>query len=93
MNIAETNGIVVASKGVAKDKVFDKAEDKNVARVKVYLNSTDSKLYYDAAYTNEVDTDDLENLFMKGVVCVSEEGIAAAVYYSGSGIVWGTAGQ
>lgn len=47
-------------------KLFDQAKDKNVANFVVYGKSADSKLYYESAYTNQVDQDVAEDAFLKG---------------------------
>jgi hypothetical protein len=49
------------------ERVFDAANDKNVASYVVYGNSTDSKLYYSSADgADQVTEADLSNIFAKG---------------------------
>lgn len=74
-------------------KIFNRAEDKNVATRIVYLKAADSKLYYSfdgtSTYTDEVPATDLENLFYKGVCVDNGTGIYAAIGYdSTNGITW-----
>jgi len=72
------------------DKIFQRAEDKNVAVRVVYQN--DSKLYYDAAFTKEIEAKDMKNLFVKGVVLsVSGTLYAAKSYSEADGIVFANA--
>lgn len=47
------------------DMIFDQAKDKNVAFFVAYGKSADSKLYYEAAYTNQVNRSDAEDAFLK----------------------------
>lgn len=56
-------------------KIFDQAKDKNVANVVVFGKSEDSKLYYEAAYTNQVDQAFAEDAFLKGrlIIKVGED--------------------
>ena len=93
MNIAETNGIVVADSPVKKDREFNRAEDKNVAAIVVYLNSTDNKLYYNydgSEYSNEVPEDDFSNLFIKDAILNDGNSLKRAIAFSGTdGIIWG----
>lgn len=66
------------------DKVFHRAEDKNVAVRIVYYKSADSKIYYEldgTTYKNEVPAEDMKNLFFKGVVADNGTGLYAAVGY------------
>ena len=65
------------------NKIFNRAEDKNVATRVVYLNSTDSKLYYTSDFqeNTEVPAEDMKNLFLKGVVCDNGTAILSAVKY------------
>lgn len=73
------------------EKIYQRAEDKYVATRVVYLNSTDSKLYYDSEFTTEVEADEMKNLFLKGVVCDNGTAILAAIGYSDAdGITFAT---
>lgn len=73
---------------MAKERIWNDAEDKNVAAVIVYIN--DGSLFYDAAHTVEVEDEDLKNLFFKGAVANDDGVFKKAVAYSESdGIVWG----
>ena len=63
------------------DKIFQRAEDKFVATRIIYLNSEDSKFYYDSNFENEVDAADMQNLFLKGVICDDGIGLYAAMGY------------
>lgn len=65
-------------------RIFNRAEDKNVALRIVYLKAADSKLYYDfdgTTYKNEVPATDFENLFFKGVAVDNGTGIYIATGY------------
>lgn len=61
-----------------KDRIFQDAEDKNVAQVVVYANESKA-LFYDSAFTaaKAVPAEDCLNLFYKGVVALFN-----GVYYS-----------
>jgi hypothetical protein len=69
------------------ERIYQDACDKNVAAVVVYLNSEDSKLYYDADFTAEMEVpaEDLKNLFVKGVLCDDGTNLLAAQSYSEEG--------
>lgn len=88
----DLTGMIVADKPVDKQQVYERAEDKNVAGVIVYLKAADSKLYYNldgTTYSNEVPSTDLKNLFFKGAVVDNGTGIYKAVGYDETnGITW-----
>lgn len=65
------------------DKIFQRAEDKNVAVRVVYQN--DSKLYYDTEFTKEIEAKDMKNLFVKGVILSANGTLYAAKSYSENG--------
>ena len=52
------------------DKVFQDAKDIHVTAVVVYGKSANSKLYEEAAYTNQVAQSVVEDAFLKGVLVV-----------------------
>ena len=88
----DLTGMTVATKPVNKNQVFERAEDKNVAGVIVYLKAADSKLYYNldgTTYSNEVPSTDLKNLFLKGAMVDNGTGIYKAIGYdTTNGITW-----
>ena len=63
------------------EKIYQRAEDKNVAVRVVYANPSDSKLYFEPEFETEVPAEEMKNLFLKGVVCDNGSGIFAAVSY------------
>lgn len=51
------------------DKIFQRAEDKNVAAVIIYEKATESTYAYkDSACTTKFTTSELKNAFLKGAV-------------------------
>ena len=50
------------------DRIFQRAEDKNVAAVVIYKKSGETYAYVDAAYTTKFTTSALKNAFLKGAV-------------------------
>lgn len=56
-------------KDIPTTKLFNHADDKNVAAVLVYANSS-GNLFYDQAFEKAVPAEDCLNLFVKGVVCL-----------------------
>ena len=73
------------------DKIFQRAEDKNVAVRIVYEN--DGTLYYDTDFTQEVPEDDMKNLFVKGVMLSSGDDLFAAVKFEDGAIVFAEASE
>ncbi len=71
---------------MAKERVYNDAEDKNVAVVKVFADSN-GDLYYDAAFRNAVEAKDCLNLFYKGVVAVKSGTIYAAQSCTDAGVI------
>lgn len=71
------------------DKIFNRAEDKNVAARVVYQN--DDTLYYDADFTEEVPEDDMKNLFVKGVLLADGDNYYAAIKFEDGVIVFAEA--
>lgn len=57
-------------------RIFDDANDKNVAKVVIFANGS-NKLFYDEAFKEAVPAADCLNLFIKGVVAVK-----AGTYYN-----------
>lgn len=55
-----------------KDNVFAKADEKFVKVVKLY--AADTVLWYDPEFNNAVLKKDIEDLFLKGIVIVLENG-------------------
>ncbi len=68
-----SNGIIYSGKGVNKEKVFNDAEDKNVA-ASVIFDGGDDKFYFDSGLTKEVPAAAYPNLFEKGVIIHKEDG-------------------
>lgn len=58
------------------NKIFNDAKDKNVANFVVYGKAADSKVYYEAAYTNQVTQADLEDAFNKGRLIIMSGDVA-----------------
>ena len=62
------------------EKIFDHANDKNVASYVFYAKAADSKLYYEQAYTTQVSQVDLTDAYNKGrVIIVTATGRFTAV--------------
>lgn len=62
--------------------VYDQLKDKNIATYVVYAKAADSKLYKEAAFTNQVEEAELKDAFMKGRLLVdlgTSAGLAAVV--------------
>lgn len=72
-------------------KIFQRAEDKNVAVRIVYEN--DGTLYYDTDFTQEVAEADMKNLFVKGVMLSSGDDLFAAVKFEDGLIVFAEASE
>lgn len=72
MNIIEEKGIEVAEKGIPKVRIYNDADDKNVAATLIFENG--SKYYYDSASLYEVPTEDYKKLYTKGVVIKAANG-------------------
>lgn len=51
---------------MAIERMMINANDKYVANYVVYGKTADKKLYYDAAYTDQVTQSDAEDAFLKG---------------------------
>lgn len=58
----------VIQKGL--DRFHEQAKDLHVKNYIVYGKTADSKLYKEAAYTNQVDQADVEDAFKKGILIV-----------------------
>lgn len=69
-----------------KDRVFQDAEDKNVATILVYANES-KELFYDAEFTEAkaVPAEDCLNLFFKGVVALYDGNYYSAKKCSDAG--------
>lgn len=52
------------------DRLFNRAEDKNVAATYVYVKSGETKAYAEADYKTQLDAATLANLFEKGMIIV-----------------------
>lgn len=52
------------------DRLFKRAEDKNVAATYVYVKTGETNAYADSAYKTKIDAATLENLFEKGMIIV-----------------------
>lgn len=61
--------------------IYDQSKDKNVANYVVFAKAADSKLYKEAAFTNQVEEAELNDAFLKGrlVVCLDAENGVYAV--------------
>lgn len=68
-----------------KKRVYNDAEDKNVAAVVIFTN--DSKYYYDADFEDEIPAEDMLNLFFKGVMLKSGTTYTAAVSCTEAGVI------
>lgn len=71
-----------------KDRVYQDAEDKNVATVVVYANESKA-LFYDEEFTEEkaVPADACLNLFFKGVVALFDGTYYAAKSCTDAGVI------
>ena len=50
------------------DRFYNRAEDKNCAKIIVYAKANDTKAYSDEECTNQCTTSELVNAFIKGCV-------------------------
>lgn len=71
-----------------KDRIFQDAEDKNVAQVVLYANESKA-LFYDAEFTETkaVPADDCLNLFYKGVVALFNGAYYSAKSCTTAGVI------
>lgn len=53
------------------NRIYEQAKDLHVRNNVVYGN-TDNKIYYDAAYTDQVTQPDLEDAFIKGALLIDD---------------------
>ena len=61
------------------ERIYNEAKDQFVANFVAYGKAADSKLYYDAEYTNQVTKADAEDAFMKGRLLIkTTAGVVAA---------------
>lgn len=67
-------------------KIFNDAEDKNVATNVVYLNESNA-LFHDAACTDAVEAEECLNLFHKGVIGIKAGTHYAAVSCTSEGVI------
>lgn len=65
------------------DKVYQRAEDKNVAAILIYVN--EGKGYTDAEHTNQYTREALKNAFIKGALVVNASGYYTPTGYSETG--------
>jgi len=56
------------------DKIYQDANDKNVAAVIIYKKSAQTKAYADSACTVQLTTAELKDAFVKGAVIKLEDG-------------------
>lgn len=69
-------------------KIFQRAEDKNVAAVVIYKKSGETYAYVDAAYTTKFTTSALKNAFLKGaVIMLGTDSYAAPIGFGVSSSV------
>lgn len=52
------------------NRIYEQAKDLHVKNYVVYGKAADHKLYLEAAYTNQVEQADLEDMFAKGLVLI-----------------------
>lgn len=71
-----------------KDRVYQDAEDKNVATIVVYANESKA-LFYDSAFTEAkaVPATDCLNLFFKGVVALYDGSYYTAKSCTDAGVI------
>lgn len=71
-----------------KDRVYQDAEDKNVATVLVYANENKA-LFYDSEFTEAkaVPAEDCLNLFFKGVVALYDGSYYTAKSCTDAGVI------
>lgn len=50
------------------DRIYNRAEDKNCAKIIVYAKANDTKAYSDGACTKQCTTSELVNAFIKGCI-------------------------
>ena len=60
-----------------KEKIFEQAKDIHVKNYIVFGKSADGKLYYEAAYTNQVSLADAKDAFNKGILAIN---VSDAIY-------------
>lgn len=77
----------VSAKPVIPTRQFLDAADKNVSAVVVYLNTEDSKYYYNTTFTKEVKAADMLHLFFNGVVLLKEGTYYKAVSCTTAGVI------
>lgn len=67
------------------NKIYEQAKDLHVKNYVVYGKAADHKLYLEAAYTNQVDQADLEDMFAKGLVLIDlgTDGFAVPISIKG----------
>lgn len=55
--------------------IYDQLKDKNIANYVVFAKAADSKLYKEAAFTNQVEEAELNDAFLKGrlVICTDAD--------------------
>lgn len=69
------------------DRIFGRAEDKNVRYYKVYSKASDTYLYSDFGCTTKIDTSVAKNLYMKGVIVdIAGKMYTAVGYTEASGV-------
>lgn len=71
--ITEDHGIEIPPAVIKKQKIYDKAEDKNVAAVMIF-DGGDGNYYYEESCINEVPASAFLNLFEKGVIIKKPDG-------------------
>ena len=63
------------------DRFYNRAEDKNCAKIIVYAKASDTKAYSDEECTNQCTTSELVNAFIKGcIVAIGSD----SMYYPAS---------
>jgi hypothetical protein len=57
------------------DRIYEKAGDVHVRGTYVYVKPADAYAYADTAYTTKIKAADLQDLFLKGLVISSADGL------------------
>lgn len=72
------------------EKIWNDADDKNVATVILYADKDDGNVFFDSAKKNGVSKDELANLFKKGVLVSLSGVLYMPISYkesSGAGVI------
>ena len=72
------------------EKIWNNADDKNVATVILYADKDDGNVFFDSVKKNGVSKDELANLFKKGVLVSLNNVLYMPISYkesSGAGVI------